>query len=384
MKVAIIDIKPNTLKYDVCLIKAMGEKVRDNIQISFLTSDINTGISNCKIEKLVRLFRKPVVKTNIILKGINWLVNYFQILYLSYKNKYEIIHFEWLVFLQKSPLELFFFRLLFKRSRIILTVHNIYPHSIDVSRNSNKAIAYKERFRRLDKFVSRYIVHTDASVRELSNEFGISHDKISVCVHGLFLPEVQQVKTGKDNRSELYNILMFGVQSPYKGTDILIDAISLIPNDIRKNITVTIAGISTDYRDSSWPNIASGLGIRWIDKLLDESELNDLLDSSNLIVFPYRVISQSGALLLALSYGKPIVVSDLPSFKETLSGFPDSIFFKNGDAQELSKRIVDFVNGSVDTMPVLKRIVDKQKELSWEVAANQTIETYKKSLNITS
>ena len=97
-----------------------------------------------------------------------------------------------------------------------------------------------------------------------------------------------------------------------------------------------------------------------------------------MIVFPYRVISQSGALLLALSYSKPIIVSDLPSFKETLSKCPTSVFFKSGDTQELSKKIEGFVNGLIDNSPILKGIEDIQKDLSWDVAARQTIETYKR------
>lgn len=379
MKVAIVDIKPNTPKYDACLTEAIEEIEEDDINVSFITSDTYVSKYKCCVVRLCRLFKGAVVKTNKIRKGINWLFNYIQILFYARKNKYDIMHFEWLVFLQQSSVELFFIRLLSKHSKIILTVHNIYPHNIDVDHNSKGALSYRDRFKKLDAFVSHYVVHTQTSATELSKEFNIPVEKISVCIHGLFLPDIKtKIEYQESTHKHLFKIAMFGVQSPYKGTDLLIDAISELPLETKEKISVTIAGMSSEYRETSWLSKASSLGVKWIDKLLDEAELHQLLQGADLIVFPYRVISQSGALLLALSYSKPLIVSDLPSFKETLSKCPDSVFFKSGDSRELSQKIGSFVNGLIDITPILKGIEDIQKDLSWDVAAKQTIETYKK------
>lgn len=382
MKVAIVDIKPNTPKYDVCLTEAIKEIKDDSLNVSFLTSDASTANYKCGVVKLSRFFKGPVINTNRVQKGVNWLFNYFQILFSAYRNKFDILHFEWLVFLQQSSIELLFIRVLSKKSKIVLTVHNIYPHSIDVNRLSRRSVAYKKRFCKLDKFVSHYIVHTQTSAEELSREFSIPAEKISVCIHGLFIPDKQLKEEVNNCESEhRFKITLFGVQSPYKGTDLLIEAVSNLPLDVRNRISVTIAGVSTDYRETSWPKKAWDLGIKWVDKLLNEEELHKLLLGSDLIVFPYRVISQSGALLLALSYGKPIVASDLPSFKETLSKCPNSIFFRSGDAKDLSEKLAGFANDLIDTIPIIKGIEDIQRDLSWDVAAKQTIDTYKKLCN---
>lgn len=377
MRIAIVDIKPNTAKYDRYLTDALFECGND---ITLFTADPSVTRYRCHVIKLRRFFKRPVIKANNILKGLNWLLNYLYIIRIVRKEKYEIVHFEWFVFLQHSSVEVFFLKLLSKRSKIVFTAHNVFPHSIDVDHNTKAAIIYKKRFKKIDTYLSHYIVHTHASAIELSQEYNIPFNKISVCIHGLFLPEIQ-TPICPNNNNNRFKICMFGVQSPYKGTDVLVEAFSQLPQEVKNKVAITIAGVSTDYRGTFWPSRASSLGINWVDKLLDEKELHELLNETDLIVFPYRAISQSGALLLALSYGKPLLVSDLPSFRETLLGCPDDVFFKVENTKELSMRIRDFVEGSISITPILNAINQIRDRMSWTEAARQTISAYNHVFN---
>ena len=95
---------------------------------------------------------------------------------------------------------------------------------------------------------------------------------------------------------------------------------------------------------------------------------------SDVLVFPYRNISQSGALLLALAFGKLMIVSKLPSFIETLEGFPEDSFVDVNSVESLQKAIISHIDKE-DT--AYKQIISfLQQKYSWENSAKKAIELY--------
>jgi glycogen synthase len=61
-----------------------------------------------------------------------------------------------------------------------------------------------------------------------------------------------------------------------------------------------------------------------------------------------------------------IIASDLPSFKETLTGFSDEMFFENGNAKSLAKTIENcfqVVYKNENANSVIEKLCD---EYSWE------------------
>lgn len=376
MKVAIIDIKRNTPKYDLFLTDALMQN--SEIDITLFIPSPDDGYFHCRTYSLPQFFKGPANNVSNIVKGLNVITNYFLLLWILLRGRYDVVHFQWLALLEKSSIESFFIKIISKRSKIVFTAHNLYPHSIDIARDSKGAIYYKKNFLRIDKYISQYIVHTEKSKDDLSSEYYIDKKRISVCIHGIFTPEkITKTAERDDNR---LRICMFGSQNVYKGTDLLVSAISKLTESYRDRIRVTIAGLSSDYRDSEWPLIAKKLGVVWEDKLLSEEELDSLIRNSDILVFPYRIISQSGALLLALSYCKPIIASDLPQFKETLDGFPDDAFFKSEDVDSLKSLLIKYIDERVDYTPQLNAIKSLLEKYSWSGSAKQTILTYKRAL----
>ena len=106
-------------------------------------------------------------------------------------------------------------------------------------------------------------------------------------------------------------------------------------------------------------------------------ELYQEIQASDILIFPYREISQSGALLLGLYFEKPVIASCLPTFIETLGDtYPKQFLFRNGDAQDLADTITWCVGHSKETkdLPaILHHIVEQN---SWESAARKTIQLY--------
>ena len=125
--------------------------------------------------------------------------------------------------------------------------------------------------------------------------------------------------------------------------------------------------------------------ITWKAYFLSDEELYHEINAADLIVLPYRAISQSGVLLLSIYFGKLIICSDLPSFKETMQGEEDDsldndLFFKNEDADSLRNLIVRYIDGKVDEEAVRKRVNHIKSLNSWQSAAKATIKVYEGEL----
>ena len=69
---------------------------------------------------------------------------------------------------------------------------------------------------------------------------------------------------------------------------------------------------------------ASTPGLRLIERTLTDAEVADVTGASDAVLLPYREITGSAALLMALGMGRGVVASDLPYFREILGGEPDA------------------------------------------------------------
>ena len=163
-----------------------------------------------------------------------------------------------------------------------------------------------------------------------------------------------------------------------KGTDIFVKSLCYLEESIKNYLHVTICGaISKDYL-RELQSIETGINIAWIPRFIEDELLYNQINESDIIVLPYRRISQSGVLLLALATNRFIITSDLPTFKETLKGFQDDLFFKTENPKDLARVIGLYANNEVDTNIVHKNIKKLQNLYSWSQSAKETLIIYKK------
>ena len=151
-------------------------------------------------------------------------------------------------------------------------------------------------------------------------------------------------------------MVMYGYQNRYKGTDILLEALKLLPFDVLQQTETYILGKTENGLYEKYENDLDRLHIKWINKYVSDDLLYNTIGKADLILLPYRKISQSGVLLLAMSYLKPILTSDLPSFKETLEGYDSSMFFESENPFSLANKIGQYVEGSFDVSQILKAL----------------------------
>ena len=380
MKVAVLDISGKVDNYSTYLCEALDKTFDEKSTVTFLNTKVIDGF-NGKFQKLLSLVPRKYwyseYKWKRVLKAIEGVVNYLFVAYYVRNHKVDIVHLQWLPFLEHITIEDFFLNQIRGRNherKIVYTHHNLYPHKIDERGKE----AYRKRFEKIKPYIDAYIVHTDVDKVKLHTDFGIPIDKISVALHGVFVPR-EAIYSPVHHKDGKTNFLMFGAQTGYKGTDIFIEAINRIPKEERDKMTFTIMGLTDIPLYDKYKGMADSLGIKWTPTTVSNVELHTTINESDVVVFPYRSISQSGALLLTIFFEKYIIASDLQSFKETLTGFKDQWFFHTEDIDGLAKQMM--LHLDEPNFEGEKEIIkDIKKANSWEVSAKSTLEVYNKVL----
>ena len=74
-------------------------------------------------------------------------------------------------------------------------------------------------------------------------------------------------------------------------------------------------------------------------KFIPHADVEHYYCAADLVVLPYKKIYQSGVLMMALSYGKPVLVSDLPPLKEVVADMQTAFLFESENSISLTKEL---------------------------------------------
>jgi glycosyltransferase involved in cell wall biosynthesis len=111
-------------------------------------------------------------------------------------------------------------------------------------------------------------------------------------------------------------------------------------------------------------------------RFIPDQERDLLFKACDLVVLPYRRIYNSGVLMMALSYGKTVLASDLPANREIVQNGINGYLFETGNAKSLFQNIQNLKQtGKKPTFAVVLDQLNNQH--SWDLMARQ-IEPYLK------
>lgn len=190
------------------------------------------------------------------------------------------------------------------------------------------------------------IVHNRYSFVTLTNAIKVDDpSKIFIIKHGGYLDHIGHRPVKERMRRELglevasKYILFFGQIKKVKGLDVLLKALVECPDDIN----LIIAGRPWKDDFSCYDELIrkyslEGRVVKMI-RYIEDDEREKLFFAADVNVLPYRIIYQSGVLLMAMSHGLPVIASDLPANLEIIKDGENGLLFKNGDADALALKI---------------------------------------------
>lgn len=199
---------------------------------------------------------------------------------------------------------------------------------------------------RLVKGADICTVKSEFNKTQISKIYGISEDKIFVIPHGLY-ENYKQISDKNQAKRELgiqeeFVILYFGLIRHYKGVPDLIKAFARIPIDVARHSRLLIVGEVWEENDMLRQMIDSSPykdQITLEAKYIADSLIPKYFSSSDVVVLPYLRSAGSGVAHLAMTYGKPIIVSDVPALRESLGDYPGSIFVEPGNPDTIRDNI---------------------------------------------
>jgi len=254
----------------------------------------------------------------------------------------DILHVQFLPMLMSPlPLDLWFVQLCSRRgAKIVLTVHDLLPH--------DTGEAHKQTFRDLYQMVDGIICHSDSIRTRLGAEFSVPQEKIAVIPHGPFfydLPATNSEQTLRSFDLEPGKLLVLwqGIIFPYKGVDLLLNAWQQVEAN-NNNACLLIVGTGSPELSEQIREQISRLALKQVKlhlRFISTEELVALYRAADVVVYPYRAITTSGALATGLALGKTILASNLPVFRELLTDRENALLVDPENSTELAAALTE-------------------------------------------
>ena len=174
-------------------------------------------------------------------------------------------------------------------------------------------------------------------------------------------------------------MLWQGIIFPYKGIDLLLDAWQQVEaND--DNACLLIVGTGApEFAEQIREQIAR-LGLKHVKlhlRFISTEELVAVYRAADIVVYPYRAITTSGALATGLALGKTIVASDLTVFRELFTDRKNALLVDPQDSAGLAAALRELSDNFLLRQQLAASVQAMDfGDQSWLSIGKKTMETY--------
>lgn len=361
-------------KYDAGLLQGLRDSGFDG-EIHFYCSGLLDQSIPDSVE-VVPLFNYNRKRARIG-KLISYVVSLSRLLAAAISEPANVYHFQWFRF---TPADLLCVIILQRLAgaRVVFTAHNVVPHGGEKRRHWFLGKIYK--------VVDQIIVHNASTADEISQRFSIERDRFSVLRHGLIDMEAHGTPRHEEQMNEFAAshdscFLFLGHGSRYKGLDILLTAWPEVSAASTRRVGLIVVGSVDDELKpiAKQAEYESGDSLLLVDEHVPEADLYHALQLCDVVVLPYRVISQSGVLLSVLGLGVPMLVAALPGLLEPLEIAPVGWRFDGTEAGLVSQLtyLADHPQVASDVRSDHESWEAVRREYDWKTIAENSADVYR-------
>lgn len=271
-----------------------------------------------RYKDLVDLDKCYVVNTS----GSMWVLKAFwanlMLLVFLLRNKFDMVHLVW-------PPNIYEMVLYLLRRRMVLTVHDPFPHSgLDT---------FIVRLRRKVAFslVPRLIILNKAQREQFISYYRLAAWRVISSNLGsyTFLHAIRPKQTVSLNDRF---ILFAGKISQYKGLNYLLPAMEQL-HQSHPDVRLVVAGGGKFNFDITSYQQLDYIDIR--NRFIPDNELVGLIRQSLFMVCPYTDATQSGVIMSAYAFGKPCIATNVGGLPEMVKHREYGLIVKEKDTQAL-------------------------------------------------
>jgi glycosyltransferase involved in cell wall biosynthesis len=270
---------------------------------------------------------------------------------------------------------------------IVTTLHTVLSDPKPVQRRALNAVMDAS---------SRVIVMAEKGRELLGTVYDVPADKIEVIPHGIpdspfVQPDAAKAKLGFGGKAI---ILTFGLLSPNKGIEVMIDAMPLILSSRADAVYVVLGATHPNLvrregescRERLMGRVRA-LGVEehvvFLNQFVDQATLLDFISMSDVYVTPYLNEAQmtSGTLAYSFGLGKAVVSTPYWHARELLAD-GRGILVPFGDAQALGKEIAALLTDDVRRQAMRERAYASSRSTTWERTAERYLAAFGRSRRV--
>jgi glycosyltransferase involved in cell wall biosynthesis len=224
---------------------------------------------------------------------------------------------------------------------LVATAHQVTPH---------EPIAFQDAiYNRIHGLPDLVIAHSEVDQARLGDEFGLDADRVAVIPHGDYgffadtadPPDRHVARARLGLGADEPVALFFGYLREYKGLDVLLDAwpgVAAAVPDARLLIAGDPVQLAADRREELRRRADDVGAVHHFD-YVPFDEVGGYFAAADLLVLPYRRISQSGVLYLALALGVPVVATEVGAWPEMLADGDSALLVPPESPAELTAAV---------------------------------------------
>jgi glycosyltransferase involved in cell wall biosynthesis len=256
--------------------------------------------------------------------------------------------------------------------RIVWTIHQVYPHERGDRRLDRQGARLLAR-------LSHHLIAHDAATAEAARaELGVRSRSIEILPHASYVGVYPSGRSRRSVREELglgddqFVFLSFGNLRAYKRLDLLLEAFqaSSLPR-----AALVVAGEASDPAEGERVLAAAGADprVRPLLGRVDDERVAELHAASDVAVLTRSDSGTSGALVLALSLGVPVIAARTRIAEEQTGGGRAGWLFEPDDAGSLRSALEDAAAAEPGTLAAKGTAgLDSAARLSWPAIGEQT------------
>jgi len=324
-----------------------------------------------EVDELIRFQELIDLDKTYVIKGTRT-INIFRKLYISYKINQYLKKINPDVIIIDNYMLTYFFSTLSYRKKMLFIVHDPFLHS-----GENFMIDRVLRNLQLN-LIDNKILLNENQKKDFIQHYNYNPNN----VHTSFLSVYDYLRycnTNKSNSSSGFNLLFFGRISPYKGIKFLLDAfVKILSFQLNSDMTLTIAGSGNfDFDIEVYKQYPQ---INILNEYIYPENLANLISQASVVVCPYTDATQSGVIMSAYAFKKPVIATNVGGLPEMVEDKKTGLIIEPQSSDAIYNAILELYNNK-SILEEMSRNIEKVYfwgGKSWDSSANQFMDAFTK------
>lgn len=251
-------------------------------------------------------------------------------------------------------------------ARIVWTVHN------ELSHDSRHPRLERLFLRAVEALADQVIVHEEVRRETHPGAVVIPHGPLGSVYRDPVPTREARQALGIDVPGRLY--LHLSLLRPYKGIEGLLEAWR--ETGLGERNLLLIAGAPADraYGEALAARAKGVKGVRLLLEFVPDDLVHLYFSAADLVVLPFTRVATSSSVLLALAFGKPLVVPRLPTIAETLGDPAPALYYEPNERDGLSRALE--TAATLDLAPLVALAAARAGRFDWAAIGRATRATY--------